>query len=298
MKKIALFLSIFSFCTGAFSQDTLFFKNGKKQVVKVNQIVPGFVIFQKNEAAKAQKILQSKLYSISFSTGVIQQFSEQKNTKPVFPFDSIKNPYSIGLTVIPIGLHAGLHMNYFLDQRRFIQVRASYKFKSLIIAQDQIDNFIFYGVGKSYYSGPAVQVKFGTLSKQIRAHAVQSISLCYDFRYKMVDKYAWVDGIPGLDQSFVEDRAERIYAHHLLFDYTQTYRSNKKFQYGYFLEGGIKLGYKKIHEYYTEAKNVNNSMVKTKMERNKSEALLLPLTFRLGIFVNLNMLNFGKQKIK
>ena len=230
---------------------------------------------------------------ITYSTGLKEYFVALKYLKPEPPFDSIKKPFKVGFFAVPTGIHAGVFLTYYFNSRYYIGLSESWKYKNLYISNDDPNSSLLERETSKYY-GPVTQIKLGCLTRHKRQHSLQSINLVYDFRYKLVDKYDWFDGNADYNSTYSEVRSEQIYAHSLLFIFSQSYRVNHNLQWGLFAGSGVLWGHTRIHHY--KERVVDHKAIP--YETFSSARLQIPFTLRAGIFVSYNALSFGKRKNK
>lgn len=88
MKKIYFFLLLVMVISEVKSQDTLYFTNGQKQVLRITTIDPNFInaTFYNNAQSPSFTFLKSEIYKIHFSNGSVHIFTPPpvipKATKP------------------------------------------------------------------------------------------------------------------------------------------------------------------------------------------------------------------------
>jgi hypothetical protein len=279
--KDSVFFFVFLICLMrcALAQDTLFTKKGTYIACTVKEIINNeYIIYTLGSDQKQHEIKCDALTYLSLRQGSKLYFVPRSSLDSYAPFQTKNNLFELGFYLSPIGLHTGAYLKYNISSRNFAQLNAGAKI-SCPQAFDEVLNF-FAHKASGFYSGPILQLNLCHLTMRVPHNGIRRSSLVYDFRYRLVKKYYWIDGSPGLSSTYREDRSEQVYAHTLLYILSTTYNINTKLDWGLFLGGGVQWGHKRIHHYASSGNSVNPTNL---YDRFSSESLF-PAVFRLGVF--------------
>lgn len=282
--SILLFLKFICFLNSSFAQDSLYTKRGKYIVCSVKEIYKNtYIIYTQEEKPEHQKINCDLLTYISLYNGTKIYYVPKSTLVSYRQFDSISKPFVSGIYLTPTGLHSGVYISYFFNKRNFAKISVGYKVKCPQ-AFDEVLNFLSHRAN-GLYTGPIIQIRWGHLNKRVPHQGIRNSNFVYDFRYRVVSKYYWIDGSPGMSSTYREYRSEQVYAHSLLYILSTTYHISTKLDCGLFLGGGVQWGHKRIHHYASK----NNSISPTNLhDRFSSESLFFPI-FRLGVFIEFTL---------
>lgn len=261
------------------AQDTLFTKKGKPITGKVNEIYKNaYVLYTPYNSSKQLKINCDALYYISLQNNTKIFYSPKPVIFTKHSFDSIVDPFILGGYITPLGMHTGIYLTYYLNRKNFLKLSTGYK----IYCPQAFDEFFYFmqNQASGFYTGPIIQLRWAHFKEEAPHKGIRTRNLVYDFRYRKVNQYTWLDGPTGQNSTYMEERSEQVYAHSLVYMLATSYHLNSTIDWGLILGVGLQWGHKRIHHY---AAPDNYFTPRNHIDRFSSEPLV-PVIFRTGLF--------------